>query len=260
MEHASVEQKEKQRGQIMLFDAFSDDQEEDQFMPTLPNCTPWTLNEKLRHEKNILGFYWSGHPLNEYQDLLKLLVNFDIGRFFEAPEKTPANLTLAGIVSAKTRKIDKRGNPFGIVILEDIYGKFELTLFKNDFAEHFEVLQDGDKVLVVGRKSNFNNGTDTILRVLPDKIIKLEELPRRLSGEYYFRINEKDATHEFGQTLAKAFSDSPGNFGIHIAIETEKFKLLNVETRKYKIFPGKIINDVLKDRLVGAPRLTHSLK
>lgn len=260
MEHASVEQKEKQRGQILLFDAFSEDVEEDQFLPTLPDCKPWTLNEKLRHEKNILGFYWSGHPLNEYEDLLRLLVNFDMGRFFEAPEKTPANLVIAGIVSAKTRKVDKRGNPFGIIILEDMFGKFELTLFKNDFNEYFDALQDGDKLLLIGRKSNFNNGTDTILRMLPDKVINMEELPRRLSGEYYVRINEKDATHEFGQSLIKAFNESPGNFGIHIAIETKKFKLLNVETRKYRIFPGKIISDVLKDRIVGSPRLTHNVR
>ncbi|OPX27939.1 MAG: hypothetical protein B1H06_04370 [Candidatus Cloacimonas sp. 4484_143] len=54
----------------MFFDALSSNEEDDNFKPTLPEMHEWTLNEKLKKEKLVLGFYWSGHPLNQYKALL----------------------------------------------------------------------------------------------------------------------------------------------------------------------------------------------
>jgi len=240
LEYGSGIQNEKKRGQMMLFDAFQENAEEDEYLPKLPEIREWSLNQKLTNEKKILGFYWSGHPLNQYETIIKLLTNINTNEAEFHPEKIPNNLSIAGVVSETVKKTDKKGNPFAIIIFEDLFGKFEVTLFDHDYMNYFSRMEKGKEFFIMGNKNNYTNGKENILRIIPKKILEFKELAKNLSGEIFFKLNEDKATPEFAKKLKEGFLKSPGNFGIHFSIESKKFKKpVDIHFKSLKIFPDK---------------------
>ncbi|MDO9577772.1 MAG: DNA polymerase III subunit alpha [Candidatus Cloacimonadales bacterium] len=248
IEFASGIQTERKRGQMMLFDTFEEDEAEGEYTPSLPEIKEWTLTEKLRLEKSVLGFYWSGHPLDQFKEVLDNFVNITTEEAEYNPDKVPANIAIAGIVSEISKKTDKKGNTYAIIKLEDLTGKFELALFKDDYATFFNIMEEGKEFFIIGKKNSYQNGNDNVLRIVPRKMMHFDELAKSLSGDYFLKIPEKFFTNEFSKRLAAAFQAHPGKFGVHITVESAKYKSLNLHPRSLKIFPDteviKLLNEV----------------
>ena len=248
LDFASGVQTEKKRGQIMLFDTFSENEPEENFQPTLPDLHEWSLNQKLKEEKNILGFYWSGHPLNKYKNILDLFVNVSTERAEYTPDKIPTNINIAGVVSGISKKTNKRGNTFAIITFEDLDGKFEVPLFGKDFDHYFHNLAENDELFIVGQKSTYSNDNNNILSIIPQNIMPLIDIAKRLSGEYYIKLDEADFDIQFGNELVALLKKNHGKFSIHLTIESENFKKINLHPRTIKIFPTTEIIDFLKTK------------
>ena len=181
-------QAEKKRGQMMFFDVLSEDEDDDNYQPKLPSIHDWSLHEKLKHEKMVLGYYWSGHPLNQYREMVDLFVNTSSDFSEQSLDAIPSKIAIAGVVSEIIKKMDKRGNPFAIIILEDLNSKFEVTLFRDDYMKYISVMQEGQELFIIGKKSNYSNGGDNILRIIPTKVMHFDELQKGLTGEVYIKI------------------------------------------------------------------------
>jgi len=244
LEFGTGVQAEKKRGQMMFFDAFSDEDGEDNYRPKLKKRNDWSLHEKLKHEKAVLGYYWSGHPLNQHKDLIKLFVNSSSNMADLPSEKVPSKIAIAGVVSEVIKKTDKKGNPFAIIILEDLEGKFEVTLFRDDYMKYIRLMQDGQELFIIGKRSNYTNGNENILRVIPTKVMHFDELQDGLAGEVYLKMKEKDFDQDFSEELKKIIKEFHGNFGLHIALETSAFKTLNIHPKDLKIFPNPKLIDL----------------
>ncbi len=134
--------------------------------------------------------------------------------------------------------MDKRGNPFAIIIMEDLSGKFEVTLFRDDYMSYIRSMQEGQELFIIGKKSNYSNGGDNVLRIIPTKVMHFDELQKELTGEVYLKMKEVDFNEEFSQKLKKYLRENRGNFGLHIALETSSFKMLNLHPKDMKIFPN----------------------
>ncbi|MBT5421192.1 MAG: DNA polymerase III subunit alpha, partial [Candidatus Cloacimonetes bacterium] len=238
LEYGTGVQAEKRRGQMMFFDAFSDDGEEDDYQPKLTICPEWDLHDKLKHEKQVLGYYWSGHPLNQHRQLIDLFVNVSSDISELPPDKIPAKIAIAGVVSEVIKKMDKKGNPFAIVILEDLNGKFEVTLFRDDYMNYIRSMQEGQELFIIGKKSSYSNGGDNILRIIPTGVMHFDELQKKLAGEVYLKMKESDFSEEFSGKLKEYMRENKGNFGIHIALQTSSFSILNLHPKDLKIFPN----------------------
>jgi DNA polymerase III subunit alpha len=247
IEFASGIQTERKRGQMMFFDTFEEDDEEGEYSPSLSDEKEWKLTEKLRREKSVLGFYWSGHPLDQHKDVLDNFVNITSEQAEFNPDKVPTNIAIAGIVSDITKKQDKRGNTYAIVKLEDLTGKFELSLFNEDFDAFFNIMEEGKEFFIVGKKNTYTNGNDNILRVAPKKLMQFSELAKNLSGDYFLKIPEKIFTNEFSKKLTSSLKAHPGKFNVQIKIESSKYKSLNLHPRSLKIFPDTEIIKMLED-------------
>jgi DNA polymerase-3 subunit alpha len=238
LEYGTGVQAEKRRGQMMFFDAFSDDGEEDDYQPKLTICPEWDLHDKLKHEKQVLGYYWSGHPLNQHRQLIDLFVNVSSDISELPPDKIPAKIAIAGVVSEVIKKMDKKGNPFAIIILEDLNGKFEVTLFRDDYMNYIRSMQEGQELFIIGKKSSYSNGGDNILRIIPTGVMHFDELQKKLAGEVYLKMKESDFSEEFSGKLKEYMKENKGNFGIHIALQTSSFSILNLHPKDLKIFPN----------------------
>ncbi len=258
LEFGSGVQAEKKRGQMMFFDVLSEDEEDDNYQPKLPSTHEWSLHEKLKHEKMVLGYYWSGHPLNQYREMIDLFVNTSSNFSEQSLDAIPSKIAIAGVVSEIIKKIDKKGNPFAIIILEDLNGKFEVTLFRDDYMNYIKYMQEGQELFIIGKKSNYSNGGDNILRIIPTKVMHFDELQKGLVGEVYLKMKEVDFSKEFSEKLKKYLRENRGNFGIHIALETSSFKMLNLHPKDMKIFPNEQLKELCTDIEGLKPKLSLS--
>lgn len=253
LSYASQIQSDKKKGQLMLFDALlEEDSMASGLLPEMPQIPDWTLNEKLNREKAVLGYYISGHPLYQHQDILKDFVNIDTETAEKDPQQIPALICIAGIVCEIAKKVNKRGNPFAIIKLEDMKGRFEVKLFNNNYNKFMPALEEGKEVLVIGKKDNgygdLNSGS---LQLIPEKILGFDELAENLRGDFFAKIPGDKFTEDISDNLMDLFQQYPGNFNIHISITYDDIKPLNLHPRHLKIFPHTRIKDFL-DSIEGA--------
>ncbi len=124
--------------------------------PEPPACQPWTLMQKLTHEKEVAGIYISGHPLDDYAVEVKQFASCSIDRMMNYKN---APVRIAAFVSKANHRFTKRGDGFGFFSLEDYAGTTEIALFKEDYQQYKNLLEPGNSVLVEGmiRMDRFRN-------------------------------------------------------------------------------------------------------
>jgi DNA polymerase-3 subunit alpha len=143
---ASV-QKDRASGQVSLFDSFTDLAPAPATSSTGSDSSVerWTRAEQLGHEKELLGFYVTGHPLDDYRGNLE---SGSYGSTAEALLMTEAgSVRLAGLLATVEKKFTKKdGRPFGVMTLEDDSGTLEMTAWDETFSKHELILKPGSVI------------------------------------------------------------------------------------------------------------------
>ena len=147
---------------------FGDDEEITMVKLNLNNSDEYELKEILEFEKDTLGFYVSGHPLDEYRDILDNL-NYTLSSELENI-KDGSNAIFIGKVEEIQKKVSKKGNPFGIVNLMDFHGNIDIMLF----SDKLEKLQDMDLNEPIAFKVKITH-TEMFTRIGVTKIMTLKE-------------------------------------------------------------------------------------
>jgi DNA polymerase-3 subunit alpha len=119
--------------------------------PTLPAIDPWSALEQLHYEKEVIGFYLSGHPLDDHRLEIKYLCNTTLPDLKDLDRLSGRDLTFAGIVTKAEHRIAKSGKPFGSLSLEDHHGTHEFMFFSEDYMKFKLYLQTGALLLVKGK-------------------------------------------------------------------------------------------------------------
>ena len=132
--------------------------------PKLPDCDPWSLIELLDHEKDIIGIFISGHPLDNFKFEMKhygLTPVMEYNEFKDAVQlhPNPGRLfRMAGLVASALHKISKNGNKYGVFCIEDYSGKMELTLWSDDYVKYCNYFETGMVICISGSfKQRYNN-------------------------------------------------------------------------------------------------------
>ena len=132
MAYGAKQQDPAQQAQASLFDMVTNE-EDSGALPPIPECEPWSSFEQLRHEREIAGFYISGHPLDHFKPIIESCCNTDLSTFSKDKESwyrlSGRRLVFAAIVTAAQHRIGKNGNPYGIITLEDYQDSYEWMLF-----------------------------------------------------------------------------------------------------------------------------------
>ena len=141
----SKAQEDREKGQISLFDG-GDSSE--LVVQDLPEVEEWSEREKLAKERDLLGFYISSHPLKPYARDLKNFAR-PLSEIEEQHNGTP--LRVGGLVEEVRKLFDRRGNPFAFVTLKDLNDTGDIAFFSEAFANHQQLLVEGETILVEGR-------------------------------------------------------------------------------------------------------------
>ena len=162
LESVSMDRKKNIKGQISLFDAFTDTQEDNsmQDIYQLPKLDELDERKKLSLEKEVLGMYVTGHPLSQYEKQLKLTTSIDNATLNALKEDEQAYISLdnrevimGGMVVNKTIKTTKRNDIMAFVELEDLYGQIEIIVFPQILQKYNHILNEDNIVYVKGTLS-----------------------------------------------------------------------------------------------------------
>ncbi len=160
LEMASAAQKSKQNGQMSLFDLLDGPGAAPVVEWRLPDVPEFPPDELLAMEKELLGMYVSGHPLDRYRQSLKSRISVSLTDIAELAHGTP--VVIGGRVIAKRRIITKAGKPMMFCTIEDYEGTAEVVLFPESMQKYGHLIDD-DRILVIDGKTNLREESMSII-------------------------------------------------------------------------------------------------
>ncbi|MBN1886272.1 MAG: DNA polymerase III subunit alpha [Candidatus Krumholzibacteriota bacterium] len=174
---AQKRQNERDRGQFFL--GFCEGPEGIE-NACLADVSDWDDSERLHRERESLGFYFSGHPLEKYREMLGQIVNADSREIGGMADRTP--IVLAGLVGEVKTILDRKGNPMAFVTLEDIHGTCEVIVFASSYETCRRKLA-ADETVVVAGKVSVKDGKEG--KIVADTVYTIGEamafIPRRVA-------------------------------------------------------------------------------
>jgi len=173
LEQAASFQREKSEGQFNLFATECEPGTNGNLTDTpIPELAEWDTQTKLAQEKEIMGFYVTGHPLMEFSDLIKKFTNATSENLALIPPSAPARL--AGLIGKIKEITTRKGDRMAFVSLEDLRGVTEVTVFSDLYRANLDLLHSGAPVIVAGTRE----GDKEAPKVLANQIQRLDEAPR----------------------------------------------------------------------------------
>ncbi len=220
MDHIVHDKKNNMAGQMSLFDIVSEDQKEE-YDVKLPDVGEYSKEMMLAFEKEVLGVYISGHPMEEWEDLWKkgitnTTVDFALDEETgETVVKDNATAVIGGLIADKKIKYTKNDKIMAFLQVEDLLGTVEVIVFPRDYEKNSAKLVEDNKVFVRGRVSLEE---DRDGKLICEKITAFDEIPKKLWVKFSNMEDYEQNVEELLGTLA----GSDGTDSVIIYIEAEK--------------------------------------
>ncbi len=222
MDQKNKERKTSLEGQMSLFD-FAAEEDKQNFQITLPNVAEFPREEMLSLEKEVLGVYVTGHPLEEYEEGWRKNITAMTTDFIVDEETDEAKVaegqfvTIGGMVSGKTVKITKTGKYMAFLTLEDLVGSVEVLVFPKDYEVNRDILEENAKLFIRGRVSL---GDEPAGKLICERIIPFSQIPKEL----WIQFPDKDAYLAAERELLEILKPAEGNDQVIIYLRQEKAK------------------------------------
>jgi DNA polymerase III subunit alpha len=263
IEHGARRQRDREQGQADLFGGAAEG-DEGLTLIRLPESVAWTEMELLANEKDALGLYLSGHPLDRYAEALRTFGARTVGDLVAAEllpsaDGSPCRLILedvhvGGIVSAFRLLKTKKGEPMGVFTLEDAHGGIEVVAFPEAYGRFAALIENGRLVAVRGKFER----DDESSRLQATEIFPLDALRERLSKVVRIRLNG-DCTREKLEALWDLLSANQGDRPVAIELEVRgadrKLRLSADVTPQMRIRPSEQLLTAV-EQLCGAGSVT----
>jgi DNA-directed DNA polymerase III PolC len=174
---------DRQRGQSSLFGAL--EERAAAVMPEVMNDLPeWPQHELLAHEKELLGFYVTGHPLTPFAPILEKYSLTDTSKLAELPNRSLTRI--GGLIAAVQNGISKKsGKPYSMVTLEDLQGSVQVLCLNENYDNFRELLVVNKAILVIGEVVS----GDEKPKIFPQEIMALEDAPRKFTKQVQLRLH-----------------------------------------------------------------------
>ncbi|MGN0328551.1 MAG: DNA polymerase III subunit alpha [Lachnospira sp.] len=258
LDNAVRQAKDSMSGQMSLFDLVQEEDKKD-FEIQIPKVSEYSKEEILNFEKEVLGVYVSGHPMDEYVGIWKKHisnVSTDFaspdeytsveGLNFGGPVKDGDKATIGGLLKDKTVKSTKNGQLMAYLTIEDIVGTVEVVVFPKNFAENRAVIDNADKVFVSGRIQT--NGDDSA-KLICERVIDFDAVQKTL----WIRFESTQEYESKKNELQNILKDSDGRDKVIIYCTKENVRLSLPDSKTVKVTSELL--DVLKN-LYGEKNVT----
>ncbi len=145
IDHAAAKQRDQERGQNSLFEKLGPQA----MTPAIPKINEWPEAQRLKMEREAIGFYITGHPLHDFNEVMLSLATVDTQSIREAADE--AEVSIAGMVSSMKEIVTKKGNRMAFVTLEDLKGYLEVVVFADVYSSASNLLKMDEPLLIKGQ-------------------------------------------------------------------------------------------------------------
>ena len=221
MDNISQSKKKMMAGQMSLFDIVDDELKSD-FEIKFPKVNEFSKQELLAFEKEVIGLYVSGHPLEEYQNMWKKNItrtslDFQLNEEDETAVADNAREIIGGIISEVTVKVTKQNSVMAFVTIEDLYGTVEVLVFPKLYEKYRQIIAEDNKVFITGRVTS---GGEENAKMICETITLFSDK----SSELWIRFENKEEYEEKYPQLLENIKLSNGKDKIVIYLNQEKAK------------------------------------
>jgi DNA polymerase III subunit alpha len=237
---------DRQRGQASLFGMLEEQVvlEPENGLPSIPE---WPQSQLLAAEKELLGFYVTGHPLTPYASLIE---SYTLTTVAAAGETAGRALTrLGGLISAVQQGVSKKsGKPYALVTLEDLTGSIQMLCLNENYDRFRELLELNKAVLVVGEI----NAAEDKPKVFPQEIMPLDEAPRRYTKQVHFRLNTAHLSVQRLEELRELVSTHLGKCPLFLCLRHPAGQVTFIEAHeRFFVAPSQQLQQAA-DAMFGA--------
>ncbi|HBA62511.1 MAG TPA: DNA polymerase III subunit alpha [Lachnospiraceae bacterium] len=220
LDQVNQERKYSMTGQLSLFDIVSEDQKQEFDIP-LPPVGEYQKETKLAFEKEVLGVYLTGHPLEEYEEKWRKSITAS-SMDFQLDEETGrtkvrdgAKEIIGGMITSKTIKYTKTNKTMAFLTVEDLMGTVEVVVFSKDYEKNRQYLNEDSKVFVKGRVSEED---DNASKLICESIVPFEQT----ACELWIQFPDKQTFLGREQELYDLLKDAEGRDSVVIYCRQEK--------------------------------------
>jgi len=240
--HGSNYQDKKNSAQQSLFGEDSSAEVSD---PEMPECNPYTKIEQLRKEKEVTGFYISGHPLDDFSMEIDNFCESNIGDLFNDPKKYFNKvISIAGMITGAQERMTQAGNPYGSFILEDFNDSKKFFLFSEDYLKMKHFLVEGTNVLVQVRVQ-FRRGGQEQMEVKVVGLSLLAEALEKYTKSITVSLKSEMISGDMIKTLKKILKLKKGNCLVKFRIaDAENKAVLHMQPRNNAVDPATFIREM----------------
>ncbi len=220
MDSVAQERKSSISGQMSLFDLMGEE-EKQEYSIQLPDVGEFDKGQLLAFEKEVLGIYVSGHPLEEYESVWRknisaLSSDFALDEELGQPKiQDGIKAVIGGIVESKTVKYTKTNKTMAFFLLEDLVGTVEVVVFPRDYEKYHQLIKEDARLFVQGRVSGED---DKASKLICEKIWAFEEVPR----DVWIQFDTVEAFAKQEQKLYQMIYSSDGKDQIVIYVKNPR--------------------------------------
>ncbi len=220
LDSISAEKKKALTGQMTLFDIV-DETEKIEYEVTMPDVTEYNKEQLLAFEKEVLGIYVSGHPLEEYEARIRKNVtvnsnDFEIDEDTEKPRVMDGRTELiGGMITSKTIKSTRNNSMMAFITLEDLFGIVEVIIFPRDFEKYKNLLGPEEKIFVRGKVTVEE---EKAAKLICQEIIPFDAIP----CELWIKFKDLASFQTEEGSLYQLLEGYDGNDAVVIYCEAEK--------------------------------------
>ena len=191
--------------------------------PEILPCKPWSDMLRLKKERDVVGFFISGHPLDKFKfEMNYIATRGGLQLLEEIDNYTGKKFQFGGLISNVEHRISKSGSPWGMFTLEDYYGSFEFRLFRDDYLAYKNFMVDEWMVFISGivqkRPSWGDNPIDRGSEFKVTKIEMLSDVREQRLKRVHIDLNLKKLNEEWVNSIVEAINSSKGKVGLTIDV------------------------------------------
>jgi DNA polymerase-3 subunit alpha len=202
--------------------------------PMPVTAAPWSRVELINKEKEVAGFYISGHPLDDYKFDIENFCTMTLNGLEDLTPLKGKEISIAGIVTEAAHRMTQGGKPFGSFSLEDYHGKVSMMLWQDDYVKWKHYLENGMFLFVKAKVNSRFNTEQLELKV--SQIYLLSSIRDKYSKSLTLQIPLKDVSADMAQYINNITAASPGACSLKILlVDPEENMSIDLVSKKIRL-------------------------
>ena len=208
--------------------------------PVVPPCEEWGTMEKLRREKEVVGIYISGHPLDDFKTEVKAFCNANIACVHDLPTYVNRELTFAAVITDVQHRVSKNGKGWAAFTMEDYTDSYEFRIFGEEYLKfrHFLMINSFAYVKLFVRDGwmNKDTGKKGDPRMQFNSFMLLQEVMETYAKKLTIKLNIAELKEENVRTLKETFTNHKGDHNVNFIVYEMQEKIkVTLNSRKQKV-------------------------